>query len=301
MRKLFLIFFMAFSLVPASAETLQIGIEHSEYMPPVSSQGQSLPTYNAGVSQRVAPRPQEPIIEWFQMPRAMAGKWTKQGDITVDVTDLRTGMARQVGSWTENVMTVTMGHQMDRTGNVWHVNIIPTERDSFSNGKAVRFVTVQQACEKSTPSMLCTRTHYIITETYGGSGQVADMFQQESLNQYTILPTGELQNFSSNRVFTYSGQAVRDGTLQSKFRRVSAFQPTAELNGVDLASALNRYLIALGRTDLVTDQGQAPTQLQAQTQTQFSPSPYQQPYQPQTYQQPYQSQYQQPSYQPMRY
>jgi hypothetical protein len=198
-----------------------------------------------------------------------------------------------------------MGHQIDRSGNVWHVNIIPSERDSFSNGKAVRFMTVQQACERSTPFMLCTRTHYIITETYGGSGQVADMFQQESLNRYTILPTGELQNLSSNRVFTYSGQAVRDGTLQSKFRRVSAFQPTAELNGVNLASALNRYLIALGRTDLVTDQGQSQGQAQPQLQ------PQSQPYQPsfpqgqmQGYQQPYQqpqSPYQQPSYQPMRY
>ena len=142
--------------------------------------------------------------------------------------------------------------------------------------------------------MLCTRTHYVITETYGGSGQVADMFQQESLNRYTILPTGELQNLSSNRVFSYSGQPVRDGTLQSKFRKVGAFQPTAELSGIDLASALDRYLLAQGRADLApqrpagAQQEPAQSQYQPQFQSQFQPQsqqPYQRPYQ-QPYQQP---------------
>lgn len=310
-RPLKVLALLALSLICASrvsAETLQVGIEHSEYLPPVSQSTGSPQGYTSGITQREAPK-SEPIIEWFQMPRTMAGKWTKRGDITVDVTELRTGMTRQVGAWTDNEMTMTLGHQMDRAGNIWHVNILPTERDSISNGKMVRFLTVRQSCEKSDPSVLCTRTRYVITETYGGSGQIADMFQQESLNRYSILPTGELQNLSSNRVFTYSGQPVRDGTLQSKFRKVAAFEPMAELSGVDLASSLNRYLIALGHTELVTSvgsQSQLPMQnMQPQYQPQGQPQYQQQyqQYQPQgqpQYQQQYQPQQPQgqPQYQP---
>jgi len=238
---------MALSAPGARSETLQLGIEHSDYLPQVSdsyvpgySHGgyaqQSAPQYRGGyqidavrpnpdqsnIYQQAINRPQppKPIIEWFRVPRVMAGTWSKKGDITLDVTDLGTGIKRPVGAWTDNEMVVHMGHQMDRAGNVWHVNILPSEKDSLSNGKQVRFMTVQQVCEQYTPSDLSTRTHYVITETYGNTGQVADQFQQESLNHYTLVNEGEMQNTSSNRVFTYNGQPLRDGTIQSKFVRI---------------------------------------------------------------------------------
>jgi len=263
----------------ALAETLQAGIEHSDYLPSVSntyvpgyshggySQGQSNgnyrggyqletsqsdPTHSSLYQQSVSmqrPQPQQPVIEWFQIPKVMAGSWSKRGDVTVDVTDLRTGMKRASGAWMDNEMIVHMGHQLDKAGNVWHVNILPSEKDSVSNGKQVKFLTVQQICEQSTPVNLSTRTHYVITETYP-TGQVADMFQQESLNHYFLVSAGEMENRSSNRVFTSSGQPVRDGTLESKFTRIGPFTPVPQMNGVDLQQALNQFLLSKGRADL---------------------------------------------------
>lgn len=263
----------------ALAETLQAGIEHSDYLPSVSntyvpgyshggySQGQSNGNYRGGYQLETSqsdqthsnlyqqsasmqrPQPQQPVIEWFQIPKVMAGSWSKRGDVTVDVTDLRTGMKRPVGAWMDNEMVVHMGHQLDKAGNVWHVNILPSEKDSISNGKQVKFLTVQQICEQSTPVNLSTRTHYVITETYP-TGQVADMFQQESLNHYFLVSAGEMENRSSNRVFTSSGQPVRDGTLESKFTRIGPFTPVPQMNGVDLQQALNQFLLSKGRADL---------------------------------------------------
>lgn len=263
----------------ALAETLQAGIEHSDYLPSVSntyvpgyshggySQGQSNGNYRGGYQLETSqsdpthsnlyqqsasmqrPQPQQPVIEWFQIPKVMAGSWSKRGDVTVDVTDLRTGMKRASGAWMDNEMVVHMGHQLDKAGNVWHVNILPSEKDSISNGKQVKFLTVQQICEQSTPVNLSTRTHYVITETYP-TGQVADMFQQESLNHYFLVSAGEMENRSSNRVFTSSGQPVRDGTLESKFTRIGPFTPVPQMNGVDLQQALNQFLLSKGRADL---------------------------------------------------
>lgn len=278
------------------AETLSIGVSHSEYLPaPVlharvaapdhyhvnALQGRTSATQAAapaalksetmvldplqkpltGNTQVLAaPRPPskpaapptlaKPMVEWFVIPTAMAGVWTKHGDLTTSVTDLRTGMSQALNQWIPDEMTVTWGHQTDKQGNVWHANLLPAERDGLSSGKNVRFLTVGQKCESSSASTLVTRTHYLVSESYGQGGPVADVFQQEALNHYQIVSGNELQNNSTNRVFSYQGQPVRDGALLTKFARVGNFAPTQSLSGIDLVQSLNDYLRSIGRPEL---------------------------------------------------
>lgn len=181
-------------------------------------------------------------IQWFMIPPWMAGVWQKDGDMTTNVTDLRSGRSSNQNEWTENRLQATWGHQQDAQGNYWHVNMLPSERDGVSAGKAVRFVTVQQACESSTMAQLLTRTHYIVSESSAWNNQPLDTFQQESLNHYALSPQKQLINSSSNRVFTYQGQAVREGHLVSQFVKVAPFKAVASMNGIDLRASLNDYL-----------------------------------------------------------
>ena len=245
---------------PVGAETLQLGIEHSEYLPPISQDSGtdqsrhpvSLLSSNAtryGAQQYYQSRPQK-MVEWFQIPGWMAGTWSKQGDVTVSATDLVTGYSTKMNEWIDNRMTVSFGHQVDRSGTIWQANILPAETDSMSGAKSVRFIAVARKCERFSPSELVTRTHYIITESYGATGQICEQFQQESLNDYTMLNTGELMNRSSNRVFTYAGRPTRDGNLESRFNKLAGFSPRNELDGVDLRSAFTNFLASLGRPDL---------------------------------------------------
>jgi len=249
----------------AFAETLQIGIEHSDYLAPVSQIDNIAPQmtnrnptmlpsnnsrYQAGVSYEQASRPPQKMVEWFQIPKWMAGTWSKQGDTTISATNLRSGYTQQMNQWTDNRMSVAFGHQQDRSGSIWQANILPAETDSISGSKQVKFFAVSRKCESFTPDKLVTRTHYVVTETLP-SGQVCDQFQQESLNSYTMLPDGELVNNSSNRVFTAEGRAVRDGALNSRFNRIGNFAPKAVLDGVDLNLTFKSFLVALGRPDLV--------------------------------------------------
>lgn len=258
---------------PVYSETLQGGIEHSDFLQPVSSIGslapqgsQQSPTmlqssaqrYGGGVSfaqARAQAQQQElkqqKMVEWFQIPKWMAGTWSKQGDTTVSATDLHSGYTERINKWTDNRMTVAFGHQMDRSGSIWQANILPAETDSISGAKSVRFIAVSRKCESFTPEKLITRTHYVVTETLPMTGQVCDQFQQESLNSYSFMPDGELVNNSSNRVFTANGQAVRDGLLESKFNRIANFAPKPVLDGVDLGQTFKSFLVAMGRPDLV--------------------------------------------------
>jgi|GEM_PF-549712 len=280
----------------AIAETLSIGVSHSEYLPPAPTlhakvavpahyhsdalQGRAAATTAAAPALKsetmitepiqapikasvqatapAAPPPAKqapptlarPVVEWFPIPAAMAGVWTKRGDLTTSVTDLRSGMSQPLNQWTEDEMTVTWGHQSDKQGNVWHANLLPAERDGLSAGKSVKFLTVGQKCEGMSGNTIVTRTHYLVSESYGAGGPVADIFQQEALNHYQVVSAAELQNNSTNRVFSYHGQPVRDGVLLSRFSRVGAYSPTSSMHGIDLVQSLNTYLQSINRQDL---------------------------------------------------
>lgn len=197
------------------------------------------PVLNAEVAR------QHYTVEWFMLPRGMAGSWVKDGDLTTQVTDLRTGSVKYAGTWTENRLEAKWGHQMDGQGNVWHVNLLPSERDGSSAGKQVRFLTVAQQCERSNAAELITRTHYVVTESDNWTGQPVNTFQQESLNHYILPNASELVNSSTNRVFSYQGQPVRDGQLESKFRKTGNFTRVDFLGGINLQDSLNDYLQSL--------------------------------------------------------
>jgi hypothetical protein len=168
------------------------------------------------------------------------------------VTDLRNGQKRELHQFVENRMQATWGHQKDAAGNIWHVNFLPSERDGQSEGKMVKFMTMRQNCEKSDIQQLVTRTQYVVSESDIWSGQPIDMFQQESLNHYMLGPNDTLLNLSTNRVFTYDGQPVRDGQLRSEYDRLTQFVPTQSLNGFDLKQSLNDYLDSHGLAQLKT-------------------------------------------------
>jgi hypothetical protein len=238
---------------PSTASTLFGGVAHSEFVPPVrtrypmASLSAETPKLGA-IEQRTESAPSRKI-EWIELPRWMAGKWTKQGDLTVSYTDLRTGATTPMNEWTQDVMTVTWGNQIDGRGNIWHGYVVPSDRDSQSNGRAVKFTIVSIKPEVASSNQLIGRSHFIVTESLGT--QIVDSFQQECLNDYLLLASGEIENHSSNRDFTNEGQPIREGMLISRFTKVAPFVPAATLNGVDLLKSLNDHLRTHHMSDLV--------------------------------------------------
>jgi hypothetical protein len=190
-----------------------------------------------------------PVIEWHQIPKWMAGTWNKKGDQTTSYTDFRTGLTTPTNEWTEDDMNVTWGHQFDRQGNIWQAFFLPWERDAISGGKAVKFVIVSLKAEMISSDQLVSRVHSIVSESVGS--QVVDVYQQESLNDFVLLPSGQLENHSSDRNFTYEGRPIREGALVSLFTKIRPFEPVATHNGVDLLKSLNEYLIAHNMSQLV--------------------------------------------------
>lgn len=274
-----------FSITAANGFTLYSGVNHSDYLAPVTAEqpnaGPQNPAsaYNLAV-QRTAPQPQfdgipqaghedayhsiprlggnvttaaaaAPTVEWFMIPKWMAGQWKKEGDLTVSYRDLRTNRFTSMSAWTQNEMSISWGHQYDRMGNIWHADILPLEKDGWTKGKLARFMMTQLKCERSTPKELVTRARYIVTESWSGTTQIADVFQQESLNDYTMLPDGQLENISSNRIFSSQGQPLREGGLVSRLQKYAEFTPQRYQNNIDLVQSLNSYLESHGMQSLM--------------------------------------------------
>jgi hypothetical protein len=267
---------------PALAEQLFGGVQHSDSLPPtndalraivrrqqapnlvpqqamlapepkplngsVAAQAPNQPLLNGSVATLA-----QPAVDWFMIPQWMAGKWNKKGDMTVSVTDLLTGRTGEPNVWTDDDMTIFWGYQTDRAGNVWHANFTPNERDGHSDGELVRFVAVAQKCEGVSPEHLLTRTHYVITETYGNTNEVADRFQQETLAEFVPVSGAEFSGQSSNKMFHMNGQAYRVGVLQSKYNRLAEFTPINFERGLDMRRALADYLHTHGMDNLIPD------------------------------------------------
>ena len=189
-------------------------------------------------------------IHWFMIPSWMAGVWLKDGDMTTSITDFRTGMTSNQNEWTENHLENKWGHQQDAKGNFWHADLLPEERDGMSAGKLVRFLVVERHLESSSAQQLVTRVHYLVSESNPWSHQPIDSFQQESLNHYSLTAKDHILNSSSNRVFTYQGQPIREGHLYSEFAKVGQFTPVATINGLDLKTSLDDYLQTHGMGQL---------------------------------------------------
>jgi hypothetical protein len=261
--------------------TLLGGVQHSEYEAPIgrynqtfgaqlqSFQNLSSPSYdNADATQSFGAAPAQTFqaqsaqrVDWFKVPPWMAGTWTKKGDMTTSVTDLRSGRSSMMQQWTEDELTVTWGHQIDRAGNIWEANVVPSERDAVSDAKPVSFLLVNCHCESTSPQQVITRMHYIVSENQGWGAGAVEPFQQESLNDYTPISAVELQNYSSTRVFSSDGRPLRDGMLLSRFQRVAPFRIINNLDGIDLRASFSYFLRTHNMAELAPDQDSAVNRL----------------------------------------
>jgi len=228
---------------PVYATTLFAGVSHSESLAPLQTSAPygtpETPTFDSLGKGSQNARPQI-RVRWIKLPLWMAGVWTKKGDLTTSVTDLHSGITTPSNEFTEDVMTITFGHLKDAEGNIWHAFLLPSDRDGTSKGNRVAFKATEFAVKASTPEYLISRVLYIVSE-FDRQGTMIARFQQETLNKY--FPADRmLVNESSNRVFTYEGQPVKEGKLVSEFKKDADFKPTRELSGINLEQSFAQFM-----------------------------------------------------------
>ena len=216
-------------------------------------QSNTLAAITPELSDDIARKASQPQVNWFAIPHWMAGQWTKEGDVTISMTDLRSGIVFSGKSWTANRMTRQFGHQLDSGGDVWWALLMPAEQEGESKRESVEFLVLSLKVERSTPSELVTRTRYLVSES--SEWGVYKQYQQEALNHYFFIDSngeGTIENRSYNRVFDLSGRPQRDAVLISQWHKTGPFLPMQSLQGVNLPRSLNYYLRTHNLNNLAT-------------------------------------------------
>jgi hypothetical protein len=226
--------------VEVEAKLLVGGVQQSGYLMPITP----------ALSGEIAQAAQQPSVNWSAIPRWMSGQWTKEGDVTISMTDLRTGTESSGNCWRANRITRQFGHQLDKAGDVWRALLVPAEEDGEAMQESVVFLLLAVKLESTTANELITRTRYLVSQSSGWG--VCKQYQQESLNHYFPSKDGALQNRSYIRIFDLSGRPQRDAVLISQWRKVGPFQPVQTLHGIDLHESLNYYLHTHNLSDLAT-------------------------------------------------
>lgn len=150
------------------------------------------PWSNWGGTQQPA-QPSTTTSDWLMIPDWLAGTWQAKSEIVLQAYD-----------WTSRRMVVdkplkvsiyresSLGTQCDRNGRVWHYAATPYKRmieaQKFCECQEVSSVTVVH----SGPYELSLRTSAIVMRFDKHSGELSDLFREQTLTTYKRLDNNQI-------------------------------------------------------------------------------------------------------------
>lgn len=225
----------------ARAEVIQAGVEHKEYLPPVS-QG-----YKAGAHFK-APV-QVARVAWFPVPDWLAGAWLKSGDMETYVKDFRTGEEITKPIWLDNKVRLAFGHQRDCLGTVWHAEVLPFRADGNRGRSTDHRYVMDMTCLKSQLDMVSLRFHSNVFQVDPQDGEIETTTQQEEIVTFRPDKEGIIATASSTRTFDENGQAIIQSNSNAERSKLADFVPVNELNGINLVESLTQFLTSNNMTN----------------------------------------------------
>ncbi len=229
---------LASSFVPAYADTIQVGIEHKEFLPPVPQQ------YKSGTS-FAAPAPAAKVT-WFPVPEWMAGTWLKEGDTETYLRDFRTGQEMRRPIWMNNRVQLSFGHQRDALGTVWHAEILPFRADgNRGNNTTDKRYVMDISCLNSSPQTVALGFRSLIVVVNPNTNRINNTDQQEEIVTFRPAASpGLLDTSSSTKTFDENGQPLLQLASNTERKKLADFMPVNQLNGINLTESLFEFLAA---------------------------------------------------------
>lgn len=230
----------------AFAEVIQAGVEHKEFLPPVSQ------SFKAGA--HFTPPAQVARVAWFPVPDWLAGAWVKSGDMETYVKDFRTGQEIDKPIWLDNKVRLTFGHQKDCLGTVWHAEILPFRADGNRGSSTDHRFVMDMSCLKSQPDMVSLRFHSNVVQVDPEDGEIETTTQQEEIVTFRPDKQGIIASTSSTRTFDENGHAIIQSNSNAERSKLADFVPVNELNGINLAESLAQFLTSNNMTNRLSSE-----------------------------------------------
>jgi hypothetical protein len=238
--------------LPCSAETLQGGVEHREYLPAMPQELQPGSAYQGTQSQPTS-------VIWYQIPDWLAGTW--QSDfITNTVTQVYSQAAPKHRASGPMKHVSTFGTLKDATGHIWHADVLP-HVGLWEGAQEEVQTTVEKQCMHTGDDKVVLHIHN--NSVYLDPSKRAVVYSEQVDGFKSLMPiyqTGEVGNYDDIQEYDSMGRPLDRYIATTKMRKIQDFAPTNSENGVDLQSSFAQYLTSQGRTDLIPVASKMPDQ-----------------------------------------
>lgn len=243
-KKIGLILFCFFVwLNPVRCETLQGGIDHSEYLPAMPEQMQPGSAYYG--AQRQAAN-----VIWYPIPNWLAG--TFQSDfITNQVTQVYSPAAPKHRASGRIKHVETFGTLPDATGQIWHADILP-HVGLWEGAQEEVQTTVEKGCVQTNNDKVVLHIHNHAVYLSPDRSRVVYAEQVDGFkNITTTSPGNELAIYDDIQEYDSMGRPLDRYIATSQMRKIADFALKESENGIDLRASLAQYLSSIGRPDLI--------------------------------------------------
>jgi hypothetical protein len=243
-RKIALILFtLIVWLVPVRSETIQGGIDHSEYLPAMPQQMQPGSAYYGAQGQPAT-------VIWYPIPNWLAG--TFQSDfITNQVTQVYSPAAPKHRASGRVKHVETYGALPDASGQIWHADILP-HVGLWEGAQEEVQTTVEKSCVQTNNDKVILHIHNHAVYLSPDRRQVVYSDQVDGFKNITLAPPGnQLAIYDDIQEYDSMGRPLDRYIATSQMQKIADFAPKDSDNGVDLHASLAQYLTSIGHPELI--------------------------------------------------
>jgi hypothetical protein len=245
------------------AGSLETSLAHPDRLPAVMPQFHIGADLSEADRQRFQCRPQ-----WFRLPAWLAGKWhCDENTDEIKTADFRKS-SKQVELAARRIedRTVLMGHQQDLTRQIWHFICVPFLA-LFEYEKKDMFVMIplevsMQQFPNSTPWRAVLNEKFLAVElqdkpkdssapTSDNAKEIANITQHDVLVSYSYADKTKIGIDVSEKVYDDKGMAMLEKSTSHRYTRQDEFQPSNQLEDVDLTKLFTEFLQGNGMADRI--------------------------------------------------
>lgn len=238
----FVLFFLIIWIPPIHSETIQGGIDHSEYLPAMPDRMQPGSAYYNSPNQ-------DTKVIWYPIPNWLAG--TFQSDfITNQVTQVFSPAAPPHRASGPLRHVETFGALPDASGQIWHADILP-HVGYWEGAQQQVQTTVQKSCVQTNNEKVVLHIHNHSVYLSPDRSRVVYSNQVDGFKNITPIPGTSLAIYDDIEEYDSMGKPLDRYIATTQMRKIADFALKDSENGIDLRSSLAQYLYSIGRQDLI--------------------------------------------------
>lgn len=229
---------------------LQGGVEFSDRLKALPQDLQEGSTFK---KQQLAEQPQVAII-WYRVPRALAGVWQREAQLTSTIYDFKTGQLIKVNQVKPSRTISEFGLQKDKLGDIWDMRALPfTAYGDSGNILDVQYMR-RDDLRFINDSTAATYNEYLEVMVDKRSMRIVQSNQVQARCQITAQGGRLLRYVGRLRTFDQDGLPLQEEATVTEETLVQPFEPLDKSEtGEDLRASFIKFLQANGLKDRIPD------------------------------------------------